>query len=203
MTKESYSKAVTNRNDKTIINTLNQLLDALEGFKDNYTKRFNFGRLMEHLKVPKAEIDDLIYLLLTFQETFNDVFKDYLLKKKIENGNLYLIAKKKKNTVMHIPAIITIRRSILPVFSDLINLFKYVKRGKGFDLEANGTNLLRKIKAIQKEYPYLLKVRENGLIYPSELGLKLGEVILSYNKSNKEFVDLLIDNHTFKVIDDQ
>jgi len=203
MIEGSHSKAVTNRNDKTIINTLNQIIGALEGFKDNYSKRFNFGRLMEHLKVPKTEIDDLIYLLLNFQEMFNDIFKDYLLKKKIENGTLYLITEKKKNAIIPIPAIITIRRSTLPLFSDLIYLFKYVKRGKGFNLKSNGTDLLRKIKAIQKEYPYLFEVRENGLIYPSELGLKFGEIILSYNKSNKEFADIVIDNHTFKVINDE
>lgn len=197
MTEGSYS----NQNNIKLMDRLNYILDALAGFKDNYTKKFNVSKLMEHLKVTLSDIDKIIYLLLHFQDTFNNVFKHHQLKKKIENGTLYLIAEKKE--AMLIPEIITIRRSTLPFFSDLIYLFKYVKRGKGFDLKSNSTDLLKKINEMKKEYPYLFEGKGNGLIYPSKLGLKFGELILSYNKSNKEIIDVSINNHIFKVINDE
>ena len=206
MTTESHSKDYTNRKSKKIINTLNYVIDALEGFRDNYAKKFNFSKLMEYLKVPKSEIDGIIYLILNFQDKFNDVFKNYFLKKKINNGILYLITEKKITSVqkdIHIPEIINIKQSDLPIFSDLIYLFKYVKRGKGFDIESNGSDLLRNLKKLQRQYPYLFEVKDSGLIYPSELGLKFGELILSFSKNNKEITDLTIDKYSFKVIHDE
>lgn len=184
---------------------LNYVLAALEGFRDDYTKKFNFTRLMEYLKVPKSEIDGIIYLILNFQEKFNDVFKNHVLKKKINDGKLYLITEKNKIDTYQIPIPeeIRIKKAYLPIISDLVYLFKFVKRGKGFDIESNGIELLRKIKEIHKEYPYLFEEKENGLIYPSELGLKFGELILSFNKNNKEIRDVTINNYSFKVIHDE
>jgi hypothetical protein len=192
MTEGSYSK--------DFIDLLNFVLEALEGFRDNYSKKFNFSKLVEHLKVPKSEIDDTIYLILNFQEKFNGVFKHHVLKKKIENGSIYLITEKKQNAVIPIPEIITINQSDLPLLSDIIYLFKFVKRGKGFNVKSNGTDLLRNLKKLQQQYPYLFEVKDNGLIYPSDLGLKFGELILSFSKNNKEIRDTKIDNYSFKVI---
>ena len=192
MTEGSYSKDFTNM--------LNYVLEALEGFRDNYTKKFNFSKLIEHLKVPKSEIDNFIYLILNFQEKFNGVFKHHLLKKKMDNGIIYFITEKKENSVIHIPEIITIRQSDLPIFSDIIYLFKFVKRGKGFNGKSNGTDLLKRLRDLKQQYPYLFEVKDNGLIYPSDLGLKFGELILSFSKNNKEIKDVKIGNYSFKVI---
>jgi len=156
MTAESYSKDFTNRNNKKIIDTLNYIINALEGFRNCYTKKFNFTKLMEYLNIPKSEIDDIFNLILNFQDKFNDVFNNHVLKKKINNGNLYLIAEKKKISVqknIHIPEIINIKQSDLPIFSDLIYLFKFVKRGKGFEIESNRTDLLRNLKKLRQQYP--------------------------------------------------
>ncbi|MFX1320789.1 MAG: hypothetical protein ACFFAQ_04005 [Promethearchaeota archaeon] len=206
MTTESYSKDFTNRNNKKIIDTLNYIVNALEGFRNDYTKKFNFTKLMEYLNIAKSEIDDIFNLILNFQDKFNDVFNNHVLKKKINNGNLYLIAEKKKISVqkdIHIPEIINIKQSDLPIFSDLIYLFKFVKRGKGFEIESNRTDLLRNLKKLWQKYPYLFEEKENGLIYPSELGLKFGELILSFSKNNKEITDVTIDTYSLKVIQNE
>jgi len=205
MTTESLSKDFANRDRKKIIDTLNYVIDALEGFREDYTKKFNFTKLMEYLKVPKSEIESIIYLILNFQEKFNDVFKNHVLKKKINNGNLYLRAEPKKpdQRPIFIPEVIEIKHSVLPIVSDLIYLFKYVKRGKGFDIKKNGTDLLKNIKNLQEEHPYLFEVKESGLIYSSELGLNFGQLLLSFNKNNREFTDLTVDNYSFKVIHDE
>ncbi len=192
MTEGSFSK--------DFVNMLNYVLEALEGFRDNYTKKFNFSKLIEHLKVPKSEIDNFIYLILNFQEKFNGVFKHHVLKKKMDNGTIYLITEKKKNSVIHIPEIINIKQSDLPILSDIIYLFKFVKRGKGFNSNSNGTDLLRNLKKLQQQYPYLFEVKDNGLIYPSDLGLKFGELILSFSKNNKEITEAKMDNYSFRVI---
>ncbi|MFX0044028.1 MAG: hypothetical protein ACFE8L_14030 [Candidatus Hodarchaeota archaeon] len=192
MTEGSYSKGFTN--------LVNYVLEALEGFKGNYTKKFNFSRLIEHLKVPKTEIDDLLYLILNFQEKFNGVFKHHILKKKVQNGSIYLITEKKENSVIPIPENITIRQSDLPILSDIIYLFKFVKRGKGFNINSNGTDLSKNLKKLQQQYPYLFEIKDNDVIYPSDLGLKFGELVLSFSKNNKEITEARIDNHAFKVI---
>jgi len=87
----------------------------------------------------------------------------------------------------------------LKLFNDIIYVFKFVKRGKGFDIYQNGSELLVNLKQLKVEHPYLFESKGNGIIYPSELGLNLGELIISYNKSNREIKKLTVDNFTFIV----
>ena len=88
-----------------------------------------------------------------------------------------------------IPKKIRITKGECNLLSDIIYLFKFVKKGKGFDVDTNGTDLLSNIKELCDYYPFLFQ-RQNGFLYPSEFGLKLGELLLSYKKSNKT-IDML------------
>ena len=78
-------------------------------------------------------------------------------------------------------------------------MFKFVKRGKGFNVEANCTELLSNIKELWNYHPYFFEKHESGLMYPSKFGLKLGELILSYNKSGKVIDSMHLDNHIILV----
>jgi predicted transcriptional regulator len=181
---------------------LNQIIDILKEFKNNYDKKFNFSRLMRYMKIPNSEMDDLIEVLLNFQEIFEDVFMEYRLKKKRANNQVYLITEKKEilfSQYYEIPSIIPISSSHLKVFNDIIYTFKFIKRGSGFNLTQNGTELLNNVKQIKLRHPYLFESKNHGLIYPSSIGLKLGELIISYNKSNKTIKKLTIDKHIFEV----
>jgi hypothetical protein len=178
------------------------ILDILGEFENNYERRLNFSKLVELLKIPKSEIDGLINLVLHFQEKFNYVFIDYKIQKIRVNGDVYLTVKKKNSNKAKIPLKITISRAQLEQFNDIFYTFKYVKRGGGFDITKNRTKISTYLKKLNEGYPYLFEEKANGLIYPSNFGIKLGDLIISYNKSNRAINILNIGEIAVLVIND-
>ena len=162
---------------------LYQVVEVLNEFGKNYNKRLNFENLAKFLKLSSQDADELLSTILRFQELFGSVFKDYSLKKKIIHNQIYLVVDKNQAT-RSIPKKVRMYERHLNLFSDIIYVFKFVKRGKGFNTNTNGTDLLKYVKELFDYYPYFFQ-EENGLVYPSELGLSLGELILSYKKSNR------------------
>ncbi len=45
---------------------LNQIIDILGQFENNYNKKFNFSKMAQCLRIPNSEIDEIIDLLLNF-----------------------------------------------------------------------------------------------------------------------------------------
>jgi hypothetical protein len=176
-------------------------MNILEKYKDHYDKKLNFTELLSQLKIPISESDEIISLLLDFQNIFKNVFKEYRLKKQRTNNKVYLIVEAEQKDEP--PKTICILRSHIKLLNDIIYTFKYVKRGKGFDLSRNGSDLLANVKMLKIAYPYLFELHGNGVIYPSQLGLKLGELIISYNKSNKEITNIQFENYTIIVEDER
>ena len=183
-----HSMDRTEYTKKEKLRALYQIIEVLTKFSNNYERRLNFEKLAEHLKLTTSEADDMLSLLLDFQDLFTHTLKGYILQKKIVNNQLYLIPKK-ESILSHIPKKIRIDKAHINLFNDVIYLFKFVKKGKGFDVDTNGTDLLSNIKELCDYYPFLFQ-RQNGFLYPSEFGLKLGELLLSYKKSNKT-IDVL------------
>ena len=168
-----------------LLQVLHQILDVLSKFAKNYDKKLNFSKFASYLKLNPSEVEDIISLFLNFQELYENTFRQYSLKKKINNNQVYLVTEKGRK-LNAIPSKIRISQSHINQFNDIIYYFKNVKRGKGFDVQTNGTDLLKNVKELCGYYPYCFQEQANGLIYPSEFGLKLGEIILSYKKSNKK-----------------
>jgi hypothetical protein len=173
-------------------------MKILEKFSHNYKKRLNFTKLAGFLKITPSEGDILIGLLFNFQELFSTTFKDYVITKKIIDNQQFLLTEPKSQN-QTIPIKIKLSLKECNRLSDIMYLFKFVKRGKGFDVKANGTELLGNIKELWEYHPYLFNYNENGLMYPSEFGLKLGEILLSYTKSGKKLESLSIDDHKIMV----
>ncbi|MFX0139454.1 MAG: hypothetical protein ACFFDN_37785 [Candidatus Hodarchaeota archaeon] len=163
------------------------------------------SKLARLLALSNGEIDQILSLLLSFQEIFIGVFKNYHLKKVRTGNQLYLVCIKKEGTTskeIEIPKIVRFSTSQLKLFNDIIYVFKFVKRGKGFNVSKNCSDLLTNIRRLKTQHPYLFTSHEDGIIYPSEFGLKLGELIISYNKSNKQFKELTVDNCIIEVLKD-
>ena len=187
-----------------VIMLLNHIINALGEFKNNYNKKFNFSKLVKYLKIPESEIDIILSLILNFQEKFNNTFKNHHLKKKIIGNQIYLITEQsvddkldlKERNIKKIQDIF-IKKTQSKLFSDFIYTFKYVKRGKGFDLKNNGIDLLKNLKILTIEHPYLFKRNGNNLTYPSAVGLKLGDLILSFNKCNKKIKNIELEHYNF------
>ena len=202
MTLSSNTKVLDATQFQRTIQVLNQTIESLGKFEGNYDKKFNFSELVRRLNIPKTEIDEFVYLLLNFQEKFENVFLTYRLKKKIENGTVYLTVEKREIDSIPIrpPEIIAFSPFQIQLLNDIIYSFRHVKRGKGFDIVKNGTELSSNLKKLRSEHPYLFEIKSNGLIYPSPFGLKLGDLIISYNKGNKEITEITIDNHKVLVV---
>ena len=175
----------------------NQILYILEDFEDDYEKILNFTKLGKFLNIPDAYITDLASLILKTENIFKNVFKGHHLKKRKRNNILYLIAEKK------IPSEIIFTSAQINLFSDLIYTFRYLKRGKGFKVSQNGTELLSNFNSLKFEHPYLFEKKDNGLIYPTSFGMDLGDLIISYNKGNKKINELTMDNYRIFVRDDE
>ena len=190
-------KFLDNKNRK-FVSVITRVVKILEKFTNNYKKRLNFTKLTHYLNLESSEVDEIITLILTFQELFTGTFNTYIMKKKIIDNQIFLITEPKK-LYNSIPKKIKISPDNFNLLSDIIYMFKFVKRGKGFDVKANGTELLSSIKELWNYHPYFFEVNENGLMYPSEFGLKLGELILSYKKSGKIIESIPLDEHIIMV----
>ena len=178
--------------------TFKQVLTILEEFKNNLNKRFNFTKLGQHLCLEPSEVEEIISLILTFQDLFENVFKTYSVRKKITNNQIYLIAEPLKAVQCLIPYKIRMTKHHISMLNDIIYFFKLVQRGKGFDVVGNGSDLLKNVKELFEYYPYFF-LEKNGSLYPSELGLKLGELILSFKKNSKLLKKLHVNDHTIIV----
>ena len=198
MTVDSYIHGIRIDFKKTL-QILDQIIDALGAFKDHYNKKFNFTKLANLLKIPKSEIEQVVSLVLKFQEKFETVFEDYRIKKEIINGRIYFAAKK-KNVDSPGEVEINLEKDQAKLLSDVIYTFKFVKRGKGFDLKFVSSELVKDIRKLMKAHPCLFHKNGNNLVYPSKLGLELGETINSYFKCNRIFDEIIIDNYKITVI---
>jgi len=184
--------------NRNLLQVLHQTLDVLSKFAKNYNKRLNFSKFANYLNLSPAEVEEIISLLLNFQELYENTFKQYSLRKKIENSQVYLTIEKSEK-LNNIPIKIRMSQSHINQFNDIIYYFKYVKRGKGFDVQSNGTDLLKNVKELCDYYPYCFQEQKNRLIYPSEFGLKLGELLLSYKKSNKKIEKIDVEETQISV----
>ncbi len=188
MSVDTGNKSKNNTNGD-ILRKLHQIIKALGEFKDRYDKKLNFSKLIKFLKLNDCDTDEIIYLILSFQEQFTEIFKGHILSRKIINGQTYLVSEKKlhdyKEKILLIPDTVKLCKNESKTLSDVTYLFKYVRRGKGFNLDENSTDFIENIKLLRQEHPYFFVKNGNTLIYPSQIALELGNMIQAYNKGNK------------------
>jgi len=187
-----------------VIKIINKLLDMLDEFEGNFDKKFNMSKLANFWNLSESEVRGITSLILNFQEKFETVFKNHRLINKNINKKTYFVLepkeKKKTDQNIIIPNKIKMQKTQLDLFSDIIYYFKRVKKGKGFDISSNETALIRNLKNLMGEHPYLFLKNGGNLIYPSELGLEAGNYIFTYKKSNKTITSFEIKNHKFEVV---
>ncbi len=195
-------------NSQDFLRKLHQIVSALGAFKNHYHKKLNFNKLVKFLKLEGVDKDELLYLILKFQEQFNEVFKDHILERKIINGQTYIVSEKKLHTykekILLIPDTVRLCERESNILSDVTYLFQYVRRGKGFDLEKDtttleekSTELLKSVRLLRQEHPYFFVKNGSSLIYPSQIALELGNMIQAYNKSNKRLNTITLHKCTF------
>ena len=185
------------------IKRLNQVLLALEKFQVRKNSLFSLDKLAEYLKLSASELEEVLQLIFRFQRLFSSAFEGYVLCQKWKNDKTYLALKPKSEvkdgSVLEFREI-EIARDQVKLLSDIAYFFQRVKIGKGFDLKRNGTELSRKVKELKKSHPYFFEIKGNGLVYPSKLAIDAGNLILSYDRSNRSFSRLKIGDYTVIII---
>jgi hypothetical protein len=178
---------------KLDLRVLKEFLRALEAFSDNYDKKFNVSKLARYLHLSSNETDQMMEFILYIQDIFKKVFKFYSLKKIIRNSQIYFELEKNYDAIP-VPEEIILTSSEKELFRDVIYTFKHVQRGKGFNLNDSSKELLKNLIAFRENHPYLFRQNGNNLTYPSPIGLKLGDLMLTYNKSHKPLTSLKVEN---------
>ena len=188
-------------------NILHTILNSLFEFKENYHKKFNFSKLCKILSIDDLVANDIIQLILKAQDLMDTVFSEYKLQKKRIDGITYLVTEPRGildyKESEKVPKIVYLEKEQIKLINDLIYTFKFIEKGKGFNLKNPSTEFLRKVNDLYKCYPYLFRKNGSDLFYPEDVCIKLGEIIYSYNIGNKKLIEKVIDNYHFKfVLDD-
>lgn len=183
---------------KKVIHIIDQIIEILRKFEVNYKKKFNFSKLFTYLGIPHSEEDEVLKIILKFQDLFEDVFCEYRIIKERKNITTYLVAENKFDNGGRKK--IPFSTSQVEQFNDVIYTFKFINRGKGFDIKNTEAEFLRNLNRLRSDHPYLFKSNGDGIIYPSKLGLNLGNQIISYNKSNQTIDSYTVQNYIFEVV---
>ena len=188
--------------NNSALDKLSKIIKALKEFRGHYTKKLNFSGLVKILKISPVHADQFISTVMSFQDLFNLIFKDYILEKRVINRQIYFRVCKKNIIQMGskdrlrdqqvIQKEIVIPQKFVKLLSDLIYIFKFIERGKGFNLNNKDSKFLEDVSELKDMHPLLFIENGNKLFYPSELAIKLGELILSHDISNKKLSNVEI-----------
>lgn len=197
MSFESQFLEISTQNGKYIkktISLLRHMLDILSRFKNNYTKKFNITKFAEYLHISSIDIIELISLIVEYQHLFQTIFKDYKLLINREATQHYLILQKMDRK----PIIIRFTSDQIEILNDIYFWFKVVHKGKGFDT-SQSSPLTQKLTTLLETHPVLFIIAQNSLVYFSDIGQKIGDMLISYNKSSKPIIECIIENYIIKV----
>lgn len=195
----------SNPKEKTILDILRTFIKILSMFHKNYDKKLNLTKFFDMLRVPIQEREDYINLVLDFQDLFHTIFNSHSLRLEIIDSNLFFTTKKSsKNSVIFsennkTPNNITISYRDFFLLNDIIYMFTNIKRGKGFNLTDNTSKIVKGIKKLRKEHPYLFFTNGHGYVYPTEFTIKLGQKFNSYLKSNRKIENIIIQDRKITI----
>ena len=187
----------------SFVEKINQIINALGEFEGKFDKKFNLSKLAQYLNLNELEINNLIDIILNFQEKFESIFNSHRLIKKVINQQVYFTLEKRDGIKLYLdvktPKEIHIKINQLNHLCDIVYIFQFIQKGKGFNLEPNNTELLNNLNKLKEKHPYFFLSQNNNVIYPSKLGMELGNLIRSYNKSNQVVIGkkIEINKHTF------
>ncbi len=170
----------------------NKFIDFIrENLLNTEVKSFNLNALSEKLGLTKNE---LIFLFTIFIYAC-DYSNKYLNAMNIEILNNSIYFTYSENYIKKISLSIRDYEDL----SDIIYLFKNIRKGKGFEINSNSNiPVIAKIRGLYKQYPFMFK-KLNGYIFPSEIGYKLGIAALSFKRINQIPKTLDVLNYRFEI----
>ncbi|MHA1487765.1 MAG: hypothetical protein ACTSSC_11420 [Promethearchaeota archaeon] len=187
----------------TKIKQLHQIVSALEKFQTRKNSLFSLDKLTDYLNLSERDLEEMLELVFRFQNLFNSVFSNFILCRKWRNDKSYLVLKSKSEVSsqdLYNLKEVEISQTQVNLLSDIIYYFQHVKIGKGFNVNRNNAELSKKVKQLNRSHSYFFEHRGNGLIYPTKLAVKAGNLIQSYNRSKKTISKLQIEDFIIKVV---
>jgi len=190
-----------NKKVQEIFSKLFSCIKALKAFENKYNKKLNLDKLFALLQIPTKERKLYVELILNFQELFHTVLRGYEVKVIEANNCSYIKSQKRNNLKKYneretnnlgdsLPEEIILTKTETILWNDIIYLFKNVRRGKGFHLSHDTSEMNVSLKKLKDEHPYLIFSNGNGLVYPSKFGMELGSKINSYIKANRDINEI-------------
>ena len=182
---------------------LHQIVSALEKFQTRKNSLFNLDKLANYLNLSERDLEEVLELVFRFQNLFNSVISNFVLRKKWRDDKYYLILKPKSEVSSQDLSDlkeVEINQTQVNLLSDVVYYFQHVKIGKGFNVNRNTTELSKKVKQFNRTHPFFFEHRGNGLIYPSKLAVEAGMIIQSYHRSKKTISRLQIEDFIIQIV---
>jgi hypothetical protein len=132
---------------------------------------------------------------MEFQKRIAITFKDYWIKPKVINGNVYLITEEKVKKISK--KVIHLKKEDQKVISDIIYVYKFLTKGKGISFQHDKSSFIQNVRKLYSDHPYLFRSNRENLLFPSDIGLKVGEIIHSHYKCNKTVEKIELDEYQF------
>jgi hypothetical protein len=182
---------------------LHQIVSALEKFQTRKNSLFSLDKLANYLNLSERDLEEVLELVFRFQNLFNSVISNFVLRKKWRDDKYYLILKPKSEVSSQDLSDlkeVEINQTQVNLLSDVVYYFQHVKIGKGFNVNRNTTELSKKVKQFNRTHPFFFEHRGNGLIYPSKLAVEAGMIIQSYHRSKKTISRLQIEDFIIQIV---
>ena len=174
-----------------------KLILALKAFKGKYEKRLNFNKLCVYLETNGKKKEVLLEILFEFQDLFKGILKDHLIVKEIKDGNTYICTRPLDPENKKAP--ISISKQQIETLNDIIHVFRKVRKGKGFNISNQHTDLIKDLRKLYYSFPFLFRQNGHNLIYPTEIAIELGSKVSEYNKLNVDYTNIEIENYSFLI----
>jgi hypothetical protein len=184
--------------NKTTILRLQTLIKLLEHYSQKNHLTLNLIKLTEMMNISQDELDILLEIVFQFQAIFKNGLQTKSLHKVRKNNMCYLSLSDCQSSVLNTG--IELSKIQCNLLSDMIFEFQYISKGKGFDIRYPSTELIKNIKELKNLHPYFFEYRGNGLVYPTELALKIGKQLEIYNRTNKSVSKITCENYTITII---
>ncbi|MHA1241434.1 MAG: hypothetical protein ACTSQU_11710 [Promethearchaeota archaeon] len=151
---------------------LHQIVSALEKFQTRKNSLFSLDKLANYLNLSERDLEEVLELVFRFQNLFNSVISNFVLRKKWRADKYYLILKPKSEvSSQELSDLkeVEINQTQVNLLSDVVYYFQHVKIGKGFNVNRNTTELSKKVKQFNRTHPFFFEHRGNGLIFSSNI----------------------------------
>ncbi len=215
MNLDTYLGSQNNVGFTKVMAVLQKIADVVDGFESDCVKRLNVSKIVKASNFSDKQTSELLDVIIKYQTIFAKTSKKFKLKKSKSKEQMYLVFDINKNAEKQNPEesetkvessekgdqICEVKISVSQAqkINDIVYMFKRINRGKGFDLTVSGSELLDSIKSFRESHPFLFRVNGGNLVYPTDICLELGDLILTYNKASKPLSKFEVKNYYIKV----